>query len=444
MPTFFPVFLGRYRQSFKEFGSRLLPASMAVAAIQLILPFVIVRLYSPYQYGKYVLILQSALLCRLLLGSHIEEVISREFPLLISNPPRFQENISIALKCKIVVLLLLCLVGFCLATISKSWLPISIQQYFLALAWALALDLYLTTQAIGRSAKRFRFVELNEVFLQLGFLLVAFGLGSVSKHIDLIIIGYVAMLFLLAIRNIKSTLAFPLSSISKFFFANHIWFNPFMRKLLLYGMPITLSSLLYWYVSVYDRYQVSYALGDAQAGLYAAASSLVVAPVNFLFVALMKYAQPLIFEKEKLGKLDSIASLWPSRLSGAYLILLAALLLSGLLLFAAFCCFVLRFLIPSGSTFSYVAIVALAFAGFLQGISAVLTVFLRLARKGSYILLSLIPSCAFILFFNSTIISNYGLIGAASSSLFCFALYGLMQILFLYRLERRQSFGLLG
>ena len=432
-----------YLNSLKEFFLRLLPLTFAAGGFQLLIPFVFISFFGAAKYGKYILFFQAAILVRLAVGSHLEELIAREVPVLKNRALQLNLFIANSISLKLILWFAVALVAATSITWVKVFGQFNVSDVFLVCSWGIALDCYLTCQALGRSIKQFRIIEIVEICLQLGTLVVVGALGKLLPSVNIVIVITLIMLLVFSKRILFEP---SVCSIINFEKGRRILSKPsktFMKLLFVYGLPISFASILYWVVSVFDRYQIAYALGNTQSGIYSAAYTFIVNPVNIVFVAMGRYIQPRFFSKQQTNP-SSLISFLPSVFDSSPLtkILIALLAISAVLGFAVCCHIALAILFRNQTNIDFVTTIGLVVSGFLQGAAALLSIMLRSARKTTLILVALIPSCAFILFFNPSIITEFGINGAAWSTAFSYSLFLIIQIVFLVKFDQQSNLQL--
>lgn len=411
--------------------------SFVSALIQFFFPLLISSIAGLSEFGAYTLIFQQALFLRLFIGFALEEVIGREMPLLIGENKQQKEFVKVAIFARVAIYALtLAALCFWIFAIKQSNDIEKVIQVFTIYIFSILLDSYISSQGMLRSMLYLKRVELAELLFQLCLIILSLIILPFHKNAYSIVAVYSAVLLVFSLVNLKTI--FSLSQP----FSDRIHISYSLLKILIkkihnYGLPLLLASLLYWVISVYDRFQIGFLLDNRSAGIYALGAGVIVAPLNLIVFLPLRTLQPLLFAKQKrLPKFLTLSFLRDMITFRPTIILVSAISLFVLCVFMA--SIGTSNILEKNTGLSMSLVIGLLIAGLSQGGAAFVTYLLKYERKSKFIALSLCVPCIFVWFANPFVIRNYGITGAAYFSAFGFCLFALIQLLFV-RMARSSS-----
>jgi O-antigen/teichoic acid export membrane protein len=244
------------------------------------------RLLSPYDYGRYTLVVAGINLFNVVLFQWIRIALLRFLPAYMRDPKALLPTILAAFS---ITALLTGGLGLILILLWPSW------QEMIALGipllWAQAwfeLNLELARSRLQPVSYSVMSVVKAVLALAFGATLVLWGLRAYGPLIGMLS----AMLLVGVTRHEWVKVGFACE-------------GRLLRELIRYGLPLTATFALSFIVSTSDRFLIAYFLGAEAAGLYAASYDLVQNSLGFLMQTIMLAGFPLILRSYHAGNLQA-------------------------------------------------------------------------------------------------------------------------------------------
>lgn len=263
-------------------------ASRGVIAIaQLLLVHVAVGQLGAGGYGAFNLMLQGAMLLRLLVLQGIAQVLVRDNEHLVRAHGEPALYVA-ALFLMAIALAVVTALVMPLAPQLAGMLNVSSAQVWLSLAMGAALSLFGLKHVLLYN-RRFAAYTAWDTVQSLAVIIFPILVGIVVPVADAYATAYVLVTLALALAISQ----YRRSPSHGFQAASELG-----AKVSRYGLPLMVGDAMGWIVSVVDRFQIAAMLGIGQAGFYAAAYQLFVAPMTMLGFAIALVLQPAAFESQ--------------------------------------------------------------------------------------------------------------------------------------------------
>jgi O-antigen/teichoic acid export membrane protein len=225
-------------------------------------------------YGTYNLMLQSAMLIRLIALQAVAQTIVREHELIIREFGA-DEAYSNGLSIVAVNLLIASILIIVFADKIASQFGFSDKQMWLILAMSLASSLFGLKQAIIFSSNFPAYCK-SDVVHPLSVITFSILIAVLFPNVETYAIVYTVATLLISIAMFR--LRYKLNSLR----GNLKKFSGLVRS---YGLPLMLGEIFGWVISVSDRFQIAAQLDLTKTGTYASAYQLFVMPIALLGVA---------------------------------------------------------------------------------------------------------------------------------------------------------------
>lgn len=253
-------------------------------------------------FGVFSILLQGALLLRLVTIQPVAQVYIREYSQL-SKSFSDKELYNAALHYATPILALLLMLLFTLRSLVTHVFAISDNQLILMGGMAVVLSIFGLKQVLlyCRDIKRYTLIDLMQsIGVLIGLVIAGIAFPSVESYEIAYLLVTLLMIFALT-RIRQAGLSIANLRISE------LW-----TLVLGYGTPLMIGEALSWIVGVADRFQIAALISVEQAGVYTAAYQLFAAPMTMLgFVAAM-VIQPTVFSSNKdvfKSKMEKVSSL---------------------------------------------------------------------------------------------------------------------------------------
>lgn len=253
-----------------------LPARIVLALTGFISVPIITRLFEPVHYGKYVLAI-SLVRVMSMTAAWVSGTIIRFYP-------EYEVKGRLAQLCSTVnAMSLMWLGGIGALYAAILWLLGGrLEPEFYRLLW-LGLPLFILSAAYDTLLEflraRRRLVQYSGYVIWRAIMALALGLFIaivLFTHVDALMYGTIACLLIVIPKMWREALPDVESNI-------HNVSRPLARELTSYGIPILISSLSAWVMTLSDRYLINYSRGEIEVGIYAA--SFAVAEYSLSIIA---------------------------------------------------------------------------------------------------------------------------------------------------------------
>jgi O-antigen/teichoic acid export membrane protein len=354
-------------------------------------------------YGIYNLMLQGAMLLRLVALQGFAQVLVRDYAVLA---PQYGESelyaAGFCFAAAILMLITLVLVPF--ATELAHLFGLSAGQVWILVTMAGALSIFGTKQVFlyCRNLNAYTMWDAAQVLATILSLVIIGGIFPAPEGYG---VAYTLITLIVAsvMFRLPRTPSLPLTTMRKL--ASEV------RR---YGFPLMIGEALGWVVSVADRFQIAAILGPEQTGIYAAAYQLFVAPMTLLGFAVAVVVQPAAFASDATAfraRMEQAATL----LTGVSVLCLSTVVLCGKEGFGIF--------FRHQASVSMILIVLLTLTGIANSFFQLELIAGKYVRRAWIILATQAGAAAVILAGNWMLLSNAGIVAAAGTS---FAAYVLM------------------
>jgi O-antigen/teichoic acid export membrane protein len=185
-----------------------------------------------------------------------------------------------------------------------------------------------------------------------------------------------------------------------------------------YGIPLALSNLSYWLLSLSDRYLLEFFRNSSEVGLYSVGYSISEKTIQFSYLFLILAATPIIVDNwERYGRESTQALI--KELTRYYFLLLTPILIIFIVLPEQI------FLIFADKDFIHGAKVLpfISFGTFLLGLSQYIVKGFELAKKSNYIAFIALFAGIINIVLNIIFIPHFGYFGASVSCFIAYLIY---------------------
>jgi O-antigen/teichoic acid export membrane protein len=385
-------------------------ARVGVTGAQLVFVPIAVVQVGAEGFGLFNLMLQLALLFRVIAVQAFNQVVIRDYSSLRTNFGEFglyRRGLTIVLGAGTLVVVMI----FTLENFIVESFHLMESHVWLAVAMGVAFSIFSLKHALlyCRDFRRYTFWEIAQ---SIGIIAGMVGLAALFPSLESYAVGYIvvttaiAIVMLREVRDSGATLSPSSGSI-----AGALWS---------YGVPLAVAEALGWAVTVVDRFQIAQMLDPAQTGIYVAAFQLFVAPMSIVTMVLVTVLQPAIFggdQREYRRRMEQTVSLLAVG-SVAYVAVLAWL---GPFAFGVF--------FRHQAEVDRLLVVVLALAGVATAYAQLQILAGKYGRGASRILKTQLLALALILLGNWLLLPRLGIMAAALTSLLaCVVQFAILRI----------------
>ena len=281
------------KDSFIYLPSRVIPAITGILLIR-----VLTTLFTPEEYGFYQITLSTFGLIRVFSMVWVSSSVTRFF---LSYKNKSKQNIfySTLFICSVIGAVVVVIVSF---FINRFYFfsKIDAELYHLiniAIAASFFTALFETFIVVFRAGLEAKKYSLFWILFSVGKPLLGIALILLfGFRVDGIFWAFLVIPFILEIIIFTQIGLFQSLAGKNF---SHDLAKQFLR----YGLPITMSFLAFWILSLSDRYLIEYFQSTSQVGFYSVGYVISEKTLNFLYMILMLAAYPIIVDSwEKHGK----------------------------------------------------------------------------------------------------------------------------------------------
>lgn len=392
-----------------------LPAQIAPAIVGLFTIPIVTRLFSPADYGNYVLVTATISILTIIVG-WIGMSIIRFYP-ACEQDGRLHEFYSTVIRCLFISIAALAVIFLGVIFVTKPRLED--QLYSLMLIGTLIFIFTATFEVLQHLLRVKRWVGLYSIFSiwrsvsTLGFgiaLVVIFGFG-----VDGLLWGAV----------LSSAVAIPL--LWKFSIGKMPWKGnnsiKLAKEMAKYGFSLVVGNLAAWILSLSDRYVLQFFRGPQEVGIYSVSYGISEKSIILLTSLFMLASGPLgmsIWEKEGRKRSQEFVS----KLTRYYLIVCLPVV-AGLSVLARP---VVELLTAPAYYEGFRIVPLVALGGFFLGLQQRFQSGLKYYKKTHLIMVSIVASGLLNLGLNVFLIPKYGYIAAAATTLVSYVFLVVMMV----------------
>jgi O-antigen/teichoic acid export membrane protein len=375
---------------------------VAVALGQfLLLPVAVVQI-GVANYGVYNLIMQGAMLIRLIALQAVAQTIIREHDLIVRE---YGTNGAYS-NGLIIVMLNLFVVSFLVLLFSEmltSQFGFSVQQIWLLLVMSVVATLFGLKQSIVYSSDFITYCK-SDVVQPLSVIIFSILFAIYLPRVETYLVIYIVVTIVTSFTFFN--FRFEVKSL-------HGNLRKFAGLIHRYGLPLMLGEIFGWIISVSDRFQIAAQLDVTQTGVYAAAYQLFVTPIALVGVTIATVIQSVVMtcSVEKFRSHMNKSATVTFMVSFAYLLCV--------LLFGEF---VLSTVLRNKISVDLLFLLVLASAGIANSFYQLELVSGKYARKSGIILFAQACGGILILWGNWIFLPIMGIMAAAITSLLAYIL----------------------
>lgn len=276
-------------------------AKLAMTGAQLAFIPIAVTQLGVEGFGLFSLVLQVALLYRVLAAQAINQVVLRDYQSLAETHGEPQLYIS-SLAIVAFSGALLGLVAISLSSLIAPAFHLATHHVWLAVAMGAASAFFSLkhTFIYCRDLAQYTVWEVAQV---VGVFVVSVIFGLLLPSIETYGIAYALVTIIVAVLMLQALNKPSFSWLAVKQMSERFW---------RYGIPLALADGLGWMITVADRFQIANMLDPAQTGIYTAAFQLFVAPMTIIAMSLMTVLQPVVFVSNQVEfqrRMEQVASL---------------------------------------------------------------------------------------------------------------------------------------
>lgn len=401
--------------SVKYIPSQIFPAIFGFLSLS-----IYTRVFSPIEYGKYMLITATVDIIGTLVYSWLNQANLRFFS-YCKKENKLEIFSSTSFFSLIVMLGISSIVLF---IISKYPIfPQSIKGYLKFIVCLLfSTGLFETLMTILRADRNPKAISLlrsmsSALYLIISLLLVFYLKIGISS----ILVGYIVTNFILSFaicHKYKKVLIINISSFSK----------KVSKQFADYGVPLVISGLFAWILSLSDRYMIEYFRGASEVGIYAATCQLASYPLSLISSMIIMAGYPVIIEAWEENKGNEIVRELISNIIRYYIIIAIPLIVGIISLSSEFALFLGDAYSSGTNIIPWICIGSLA-----SGLCIYINKGLELKKKTRILSWLVFIAGLCNIFINLLLIPKYGYYGAAISTCLSYIIYFLLSVYISYK-----------
>lgn len=394
--------------------SKFIPAFVAFVSIP-----IFTRLFLPSEYGVYSLVFSAVTLITSIVFGWLTHSSLRFFDEhgKVGEKNRFISTIFFSWFAGLVCCLIFSIV--ILIVIRQTIFFETVRHYFVVASFSFLMlgsqSMYSIILQLLRAKRSSIAFALMSIILPLGKLLTVLwlvssrGLGIESMFISMFIFESILSMFgLWVIKPALCPMAFSVA---------------ILKRIISYGFPVTITSLLVWILAVSDRYIIGYYHGTGAVGIYSIAYNLGAQSIQLIFLALMLASFPVIVQTWNEHGCKSTEELISALLK--YYSLLTIPIIAGVIVLG-------RPILAVFTTDVYIAgytvlpwvTAALFFLGYSQYVNKVW----ELTEKTSMLIFLNASAAALNLMLNFLFVPHYGYLAAAITTTISYVFYIILSV----------------
>lgn len=395
--------------SIKYIPSQMFPAIFGFLSLS-----IYTRVFSPIEYGTYMLIASTVDLIGTLVYSWLNQANLRYFSYY-----KKENKLEIFSSTSFFSLIAMLGISSIILLIASKYpiFPQSIKGYFKFIICLLfSTGLFETLMTILRADRSPNAISLlrsmsSAMYLIISLLLVFYFNVGISSVLVSYIVTNIILSFAIYLKYKKSLI------IKMSFFSKEV-----SKQFADYGVPLVINGLFAWILSLSDRYMIEYFRGASEVGIYSAICQLANYPLSLISSMIIMAAYPIIIETWE-NKGNEIARKLISNITRYYLIIAIPSILGIISLSSEFVLFL-------GNAYSIGIIIIpwICVGSLASGICVYINKGLELKKKTRVLSwLVLIAGICNILM-NLLLIPEYGYYGAAISTCLSYIIYFLLSV----------------
>lgn len=244
-------------------------------------------------YAAYNLFIQFVLIMRVLSAEGVCQIILFNY----TKKKRFREITNFTILNSLLVTIIINSILFgCLIILTNIF---TIEKYydnfFVFIFCTVSISIFSIFQTIILSQKKLKIASFIEISIALLTIILPVVLFEIfESNYSMYLLGYglafsagaVACFYLVPSNIVNASSSRP-DRLSKHRFA-------FQKRLYIFGINLTITYLLLWFIGVFDRFQIEYVLGKMETGTYVVHNQIFYSPLAFVATALLTALQPYL------------------------------------------------------------------------------------------------------------------------------------------------------
>ena len=402
-----------FKDIIKYIPSKIIPAIVAFISIP-----IITRLFSPADYGDYILVLSTFTILTTLVG-WISMSIIRFYPLYKKNK-KIDIFYGTVLKCLFVSISGISILVLIILLASKNHISQNIYNLmWVGLGGFILLSIFQTLLNLLRAKRLVGWYSVFSSWQSIGVYIIGLGLIlGLNFGIGGLLWGVILSISIIIPWIWKKALG-------KFFlFKNKFSFH-LSRKMAIYSLPLVMGNLAAWLLSLSDRYVLNFFKGSQEVGIYSASYMIGEKSIILLTSLFLLASRPIvikIWENEGKAKTQQFLN----NITRYFLIICLPATIGLCILSKP----IINILVAHEYIEGYQILSFIVFGGFFLGLSQRFNTVLCLYKKTKYIMWSLLMGGLINLVLNFIFIPKYGYIAAAVTTLIGYIVMLLAMIYF--------------